>query len=61
MIRDMNRVYSLEAVEPQTGAAAAESFKFVSEAKRDVWREGGEGRSEPSCCLSVRNISYTVR
>uniref|UniRef100_A0A3Q2PX82 ATP-binding cassette, sub-family G (WHITE), member 5 n=1 Tax=Fundulus heteroclitus TaxID=8078 RepID=A0A3Q2PX82_FUNHE len=35
-------------------------MEFVSEAKRDAWREGGEGRSEPSCCLSVRNISYTV-
>ncbi|XP_035982137.1 ATP-binding cassette sub-family G member 5 [Fundulus heteroclitus] len=56
----MNRFYSLEAGEPQDGSRAAGSFKFVPEAKRDAWREGGEGRSEPSCCLSVRNISYTV-
>lgn len=28
--------------------------------KRDVWRESGEGLSEPSCCLSVNKISYTV-
>ncbi|KAM4729551.1 ATP-binding cassette sub-family G member 5 [Anableps anableps] len=56
----MNRLYSLEAAEPQNGTKAPGSFEFVSEAKRDVWRESGEGRSEPSCCLSVRNISYTV-
>ncbi|XP_014897689.1 ATP-binding cassette sub-family G member 5 isoform X1 [Poecilia latipinna] len=57
----MNRFYSLEAAEPRNETEAEGSFKFVSEAKRDVWREGGgEGRSEPSCCLGVRNISYTV-
>ncbi|MEQ2314291.1 ATP-binding cassette sub- G member 5 [Ameca splendens] len=56
----MNRFYSLEAGEPHNGTKAAGLFKFVSEAKSDVCREGGEERSEPSCCLSVRNISYTV-
>ncbi|XP_047206638.1 ATP-binding cassette sub-family G member 5 [Girardinichthys multiradiatus] len=56
----MNRFDSLEAGEPQNGTKAAGLFKFVSEAKSDVCREGGEERSEPSCCLSVRNISYTV-
>uniref|UniRef100_A0A8C6KF27 ATP-binding cassette sub-family G member 5 n=1 Tax=Nothobranchius furzeri TaxID=105023 RepID=A0A8C6KF27_NOTFU len=45
----MNRFYSMQ-----------ESFKFVSEEKRDVWKEGGKDRSESSCCLSVKNISYTV-
>uniref|UniRef100_A0A7N5ZVY4 ATP-binding cassette sub-family G member 5 n=1 Tax=Anabas testudineus TaxID=64144 RepID=A0A7N5ZVY4_ANATE len=44
----MNRFYSIE------------SFKFVSDGKRDVWRDSGEGRSEPSCSLSVSKISYTV-
>ncbi|XP_038156078.1 ATP-binding cassette sub-family G member 5 [Cyprinodon tularosa] len=56
----MESFYSLEAEEPQSRSKIAGSLKFVSEAQGDVWREGGEGRSEPSCSLSVRNLSYTV-
>lgn len=52
----MDRFYSLKA-EPEKGTSFKESFKLV---KRDVWRESGEGLSEPSCCLSVNKISYTV-
>lgn len=58
---DMNKVYSVQAVEPENGTKSRESYKFVSEVKRDVGRDGGEERSEPSCCLSVSKISYTVR
>lgn len=57
----MNRFYSMEAVEPENGTKVRESFKFASEVKTDVGRDGGEEPSEPSCCLSVSNISYTVR
>uniref|UniRef100_A0A8C4I8K5 ATP-binding cassette sub-family G member 5 n=1 Tax=Dicentrarchus labrax TaxID=13489 RepID=A0A8C4I8K5_DICLA len=35
-------------------------FNLNRENKRDVWRDGGEERSEPYCCLSVSKISYTV-
>lgn len=52
----MDRFYSLKT-EPEKGTSFKESFKLV---KRDVWRESGEGLSEPSCCLSVNKISYTV-
>lgn len=52
----MDRFYSLKA-EPEQDTSFKESFKLV---KRDVWRERVEGTSEPSCCLSVNKISYTV-
>lgn len=66
LAREMNKFYSMQTVEPEDGTKVRESFKFVSEVKgevkRDVWREdGGQERSEPSCCLSVSKISYTVR
>ncbi|KAF0027107.1 hypothetical protein F2P81_019848 [Scophthalmus maximus] len=53
----MNKFNSMQVVEPQN---RRESFKFVSEAKRNVWKDGREERAEPSCCLSVSEISYTV-
>ncbi|XP_035462776.2 ATP-binding cassette sub-family G member 5 [Scophthalmus maximus] len=53
----MNKFNSMQVVEPQN---RRESFKFVSEAKRNVWKDGTEERAEPSCCLSVSEISYTV-
>lgn len=56
----MNGSYSMQGVEPDKGTKCRESFKFVSEAKRDVWKEIGEERSEPNCSLSVSKISYTV-
>uniref|UniRef100_A0A3Q0RQX4 ATP-binding cassette sub-family G member 5 n=1 Tax=Amphilophus citrinellus TaxID=61819 RepID=A0A3Q0RQX4_AMPCI len=55
----MNRFYSMQVEEPQNGKVK-ESFRFVSEVKKDVWRNSGEEQSEPSCCLSVKKISYTV-
>ncbi|XP_029306159.1 ATP-binding cassette sub-family G member 5 [Cottoperca gobio] len=55
----MNTFYSMQTVEPENGTKVRESFKIVSEVKRDVWRDGEEERSDPSC-LSVSNISYTV-
>lgn len=58
---DMDGFYSMKAVEQEEGTKFKESFKLVSEVKRDVWKVSGEGLSEPSCCLSVNNISYTVR
>uniref|UniRef100_A0A8C4IB47 ATP-binding cassette sub-family G member 5 n=1 Tax=Dicentrarchus labrax TaxID=13489 RepID=A0A8C4IB47_DICLA len=62
--RDMNKCYSMQAEEPENGTKVKESFNFLSELnrenKRDVWRDGGEERSEPYCCLSVSKISYTV-
>lgn len=54
----MDRSYSMQL--PQQ-PPAGDSFKFVSEAKREVWRVDGGDPAEPSCCLSVSNISYTVR
>lgn len=61
----MNGSYSMQPEEQENGAKARETFKFVAEekreVKRDVWRDGGEERSEPSCCLSVSKLSYTVR
>lgn len=53
----MDRTYSVQPAQP---GAAAESFKFVLDAKRDVWRNDSVEPAEPSCCLSVSNISYTV-
>lgn len=49
----------MEAEEATNGTKVRES-SFVSEVKRDVWRNSEGERSEPSCCLSVRKISYTV-
>ncbi|KAJ4948492.1 hypothetical protein JOQ06_020026 [Pogonophryne albipinna] len=54
----MNTFYSMEPVEPESGTEVGGSFRSVSEGKRDVWR--GEEPSEPSCCLSVSKVSYTV-
>lgn len=52
----------MEVAEPEKGGKVRESFKFVSEeVKRDVWKDGRDERSEPTCTLSARNISYTVR
>ncbi|XP_073337440.1 ATP-binding cassette sub-family G member 5 [Pagrus major] len=64
----MNGSYSMQPEEQEngtgTGREVRETFKFVSsekrEVKRDVWRDGGDERSEPSCCLSVSKLSYTV-
>ncbi|KAA8583591.1 hypothetical protein FQN60_014799 [Etheostoma spectabile] len=47
-------------VEPENGTNVRESFKFVLEEKRDVWKDNREEQSEPSCCLSVSKITYTV-
>lgn len=58
---NMNKFYSMQAVEPENGTNFRETFKFVSDVKRDLRKDGGEERSEPSCCLSVSKISYTVR
>lgn len=59
----MNKFYSMQ-MEPENGTKVRESFKFVLEEKRDVWKDNREDlseQSEPSCCLSVSKISYTVR
>ncbi|XP_031164792.1 ATP-binding cassette sub-family G member 5 [Sander lucioperca] len=58
----MNKFYSMQ-MEPENGTKVRESFKFVLEEKRDVWKDNREDlseQSEPSCCLSVSKISYTV-
>ncbi|XP_068597293.1 ATP-binding cassette sub-family G member 5 [Brachionichthys hirsutus] len=55
----MDRSYSIRSSQ-EDRSKATESFKFVSEVRRDVWRDGGEERTEPSSCLSVSKISYTV-
>lgn len=57
----MNGVYSVRPDEPEKGTKVNESFKFVSEEKRDMWRDDGGAQTVPSCCLSVSRISYTVR
>ncbi|KAM6997140.1 ATP-binding cassette sub-family G member 5 [Tautogolabrus adspersus] len=59
MAGDKNRFYSMQRAEPN-GTKDRESFKFVPEEKRDVWKDVREERSEPSCSLSVNKISYTV-
>uniref|UniRef100_A0AAQ5ZFR3 ATP-binding cassette sub-family G member 5 n=2 Tax=Amphiprion TaxID=80969 RepID=A0AAQ5ZFR3_AMPOC len=56
----MNRIYSMQAVEQENGTKLKESYRNVSEVKRDVYKDEAEERSEPSCCLSVSKISYTV-
>lgn len=56
----MNRFYSMQMEESQNGKVK-ESFRFVAEVKKDVWRDSREEQSEPTCSLSVRKISYTVR
>ena len=58
---NMNKFYSMQAVEPENGTNFRETFKFVSDVKRDLRKDGGEERSEPSCSVSVSKISYTVR
>lgn len=57
----MNRFYSMQPEDSKNGGKVGESFKFVPEMKRDVWRDDEGQTSEPSCCLSVSKISYTVR
>lgn len=57
----MNKFYSVQPVQPENGSKAKESFKFVSEGKRDERAAAGEEPSQPSCCLSVKKIYYTVR
>lgn len=61
----MNGSYSMQPEERENGAKVRDTFIFVSEQKRevkmDVWRDAGEEQSEPSCCLSVSKLSYTVR
>ncbi|CAN9499624.1 unnamed protein product [Ophioblennius macclurei] len=52
----MAGVYSMEEVDLGSEAKYQETFKYVSEEKRD----GGEEQQEPACCLSVKKISYTV-
>ncbi|CAJ1067092.1 ATP-binding cassette sub-family G member 5 [Xyrichtys novacula] len=59
MVGGQDSSYSLQTAEPN-GAKARESFKFVSEEKRDVWRDVVEEQAEPTCSLSVSNVSYTV-
>lgn len=56
----MNRIYSMQAVEQENGTKFMESYRNVPEVKRDVYNNGTEERSEPSCSLSVSKISYTV-
>ncbi|XP_008296303.1 ATP-binding cassette sub-family G member 5 [Stegastes partitus] len=56
----MDRFYSMQAVEQDNRTNVKESYKFVSDEKRDVYKDSVEERSEPSCCLSVSKISYTV-
>lgn len=53
----MDGFYSMKTVEQEKVTNFKESFKLV---KQDVWKESEEGLSEPSCCLSVNKISYTV-
>ncbi|KAG7512680.1 ATP-binding cassette sub-family G member 5 [Solea senegalensis] len=50
----------MQALEPEDRTRAHESLKYMSDVKRDVWRDSKEERSEPPCCLSGSNISYTV-
>lgn len=50
----------MQVVEQENGTKVKESYKFVPEVKRDVYKDGVEERSEPNCCLSVSKISYTV-
>lgn len=57
----MDNLYSLQAEVPDNKSNVTESFRFVSEEKRDVWRDSQRELSEPSCGLSVSKISYTVR
>lgn len=57
----MNGFYSMRPEEPEKETKVNESFKFVSEEKRDMWRDDGGAQTVPSCCLSVNKISYTVR
>lgn len=55
---DMDRFFSIQSEEPEDRANVRE---LVSRVKRDVWRDDGGEASEPSCCLSVSKLSYTVR
>uniref|UniRef100_A0A8C5HC74 ATP-binding cassette sub-family G member 5 n=1 Tax=Gouania willdenowi TaxID=441366 RepID=A0A8C5HC74_GOUWI len=48
----------MQTVELDNTQKEKESFKFLSETKRNVWK--GEDHREPSCCLSVSGVSYTV-
>uniref|UniRef100_A0A672JNZ5 ATP-binding cassette sub-family G member 5 n=2 Tax=Salarias fasciatus TaxID=181472 RepID=A0A672JNZ5_SALFA len=50
----------MEEVELGNETKYQESFKYVSEEAKDVWRDSGEEQPEPACCLSVKKISYTV-
>lgn len=49
--------FSSLKTEPEKDKSLKESFKL---SKIDVWRERAEETSEPSCCLSVNKISYTI-
>ncbi|KAK7902073.1 hypothetical protein WMY93_018842 [Mugilogobius chulae] len=53
----MDGFYSLKTGEQERETDFKQSFKLM---KRDAWTNSGDGQYEPSCCLSVNNISYTV-
>uniref|UniRef100_A0A665WUS1 ABC transporter domain-containing protein n=2 Tax=Echeneis naucrates TaxID=173247 RepID=A0A665WUS1_ECHNA len=50
----------MQAAEPANEAKVKECFQFAPEMTRDARKDGGEEQSEPSCTLSVKQISYTV-
>uniref|UniRef100_A0A8C8CWI6 ABC transporter domain-containing protein n=2 Tax=Oncorhynchus tshawytscha TaxID=74940 RepID=A0A8C8CWI6_ONCTS len=57
----MNGSYSMEVTPEGTESRSKESFKFVSE--KSVVKRSGPGPSDqpqPSCCLSVSHVSYSV-
>ncbi|KAL0983841.1 hypothetical protein UPYG_G00133450 [Umbra pygmaea] len=58
----MNESYSMDTrEEDRVNNHCKESFKFVSESSG--WKKSGTGTSaqrQPSCCLSVSNVSYSV-
>lgn len=58
----MNGSYSMKVTPEGTESRSKESFKFVSE-KSVVKRSGPEpsDQPQPSCCLSVSHVSYSVR
>uniref|UniRef100_A0A3P8Y7R7 ABC transporter domain-containing protein n=1 Tax=Esox lucius TaxID=8010 RepID=A0A3P8Y7R7_ESOLU len=57
----MNGSYSLETRPEETGVRSKESFKYVSE--NNLAKMSGPAdyeQQQPSCCLSVSNVSYRV-
>ncbi|KAK2852845.1 hypothetical protein Q7C36_008046 [Tachysurus vachellii] len=54
----MKSSYSMQANGQKNGSS--ESFRFVADKRTDIQSQEPSNQTQPSCCLSVSKVSYTV-